>query len=86
MILMSNSSTIMRVWDILKPILQRLIVSVLDKNGPSFLHERKVAAVADAEKLNEFGMTDRGYMEAEGIKVKNGTLYLGLHRENGRKG
>ena len=32
----------------------------------------------DAEKLNEFGMTDRGYMEAEGIKVKNGTLYLGF--------
>jgi hypothetical protein len=23
-------------------------------------------------------MTDRGYMEAEGIKVKNGTLYLGF--------
>ena len=52
-------------------------VSILDKNG--LLSARKeVAAVADAEKLNEFGMTDRGYMEAEGIKVKNGTLYLGF--------
>lgn len=52
-------------------------VSVLDKNG--LLSARKeVTAIADAAKLKEFGMADRGYMEAEGIKVKNGTLYLGF--------
>jgi hypothetical protein len=28
--------------------------------------------------LNQYGITATGYMEAEGIKMKNGILYLGF--------
>ena len=52
-------------------------VSVLDKNGQ--LSARKVVnAISDVEKLEEIGLADRGYMEAEGIKIKGGVLYLGF--------
>lgn len=52
-------------------------VSVLGNNG--LLSARKeVVAAADAVKLKELGVSAKGYLEAEGIKVKNGVLYLGF--------
>lgn len=55
----------------------KAFVSVLDKNG--LLSARKeVKAILDSEALKAAGIADRGYMEAEGIKVKGDKLYTGF--------
>ena len=50
---------------------------VYDKNG-QLCGQRKVAAIADVNKLKELGLADRGYMEAEGIKIKGDVMYIGF--------
>lgn len=59
-------------------------VSVLDKNG-RLSARKEVNAIKDVEKLEELGLADRGYMEAEGIKIKGNAMYLGFasRRMNG---
>ena len=37
----------------------------------------RIEAIRNMKALNLFGVTDTGYMEAEGVKVRQGTLYLG---------
>lgn len=55
----------------------RACVRVYDKNG-QLCGQRKVAAIADVNKLKELGLADRGYMEAEGIKIKGDVMYIGF--------
>lgn len=55
----------------------RARVRVYDKNG-RLCGQKEVAAIADVDKLKELGLADRGYMEAEGIKVKGNAMYLGF--------
>ncbi|MBO4670318.1 MAG: hypothetical protein J5640_00530 [Bacteroidales bacterium] len=49
---------------------------VLDFNG-TVLGRYSVGAVSDKAALASAGITDTGFMEAEGVKVYDGTLYLG---------
>lgn len=60
-------------------------VSVLDKNG-QLSARKEVNAISDVEKLNELGLADRGYMEAEGIKIKGDVMYLGFASRNMNEG
>ena len=57
---------------------------MLDKNG-RLSARKEVNAIKDVEKLEELGLADRGYMEAEGIKIKGNAMYLGFasRRMNG---
>ena len=52
-------------------------VSVVDKNGLLSFRE-EVKAISDNELLKSLSFADRGYMEAEGIKVKGDDLYIGF--------
>lgn len=53
-------------------------VTVLDINGNIIFGRTSVKAISNISELSNFGITATGYMEAEGIKVKNGVLYLGF--------
>ena len=54
-------------------------VTVFDyMQGIPLSKRAKVLAIDDLNKLNFYGITATGYMEAEGIKMKNGNLYLGM--------
>ncbi|WP_125041391.1 endonuclease/exonuclease/phosphatase family protein [Bacteroides faecalis] len=55
----------------------RACVRVYDKKG-NLLGRKKVAAISNIIRLKELGLADRGYMEAEGIKIKGDTMYLGF--------
>lgn len=55
----------------------RACVRVYDKKG-NLLGRKKVASISDINRLKELGLADRGYMEAEGIKIKGDTMYLGF--------
>lgn len=57
--------------------LSKAYVSVLDKYG-RLSGRKRVNSISDMKKLKEMGIADRGYMEAEGIKVKDGVFYLGF--------
>lgn len=53
-------------------------VTILDING-NIVHPRTaVAAITNIENLKTAGITDSGYMEGEGIKVKGNKIYLGF--------
>lgn len=53
-------------------------VTVFDyKTGRQISKRTRVTAIANINNLDEHGITSTGYMEAEGIKMKNGILYLG---------
>ena len=53
-------------------------VTVLDYQGNFVRPRTAVAALTDLKTLKDFGITDTGYMEGEGIKVKGSKLYLGF--------
>ena len=54
-------------------------VTIFDFMEGKVIGERaKVNAISDIDNLNKFNITATGYMEAEGIKMKNGVLYLGF--------
>lgn len=53
-------------------------LTVFDYFGNIIIPRTEVAAVADRENLSSFGLTNSGYAEAEGLKVVNGKLYLGV--------
>lgn len=53
-------------------------VTILDYKGNITSNRTKVEAISNIENLKHHDITDTGYMEAEGIKVKNGILYLGF--------
>ena len=50
----------------------------LDLHGRILRLHTPVAASRDVERLNECGLTDSGYFEAEGVKISNGRCYLGF--------
>lgn len=51
-------------------------ITVLDLSG-KILGHYDIAALADKTKLNELGITDTGFLEAEGVKIYDDILYLG---------
>ena len=53
------------------------MVTVFDFQGKT-LARKQVMAVYDMDALEECGITDSGFMESEGIKIYDGTLYLGF--------
>ena len=52
------------------------IVTVFDFKG-NVVARKQVMAVYDMDALEECGITDSGFMESEGIKIYDGTLYIG---------
>ena len=53
-------------------------VTIYDFTGDIVERRSPVTAASDLESLASLGITASGYMEAEGIKVRNGKLYLGF--------
>ena len=51
--------------------------------GDIVVPRTEVMAVSDKADLKTFGLTDKGYAEAESLKIKNGRLYLGFACHNG---
>lgn len=51
--------------------------------GDIVVPRTEVKAVSDKSQLKSFGLTDKGYAEAESLKIKNGRLYLGFACHNG---
>lgn len=58
-------------------------VTVFDFNGQIVERRTQVQAIASVPALQQQGITSTGYMEAEGIKVRNGHLYLGFASREG---
>ena len=52
-------------------------LTVLDFRG-NILGSYQVGAVSSLADLNAFGITDTGFMEAEGVKIYDDVLYLGF--------
>lgn len=53
-------------------------VTLLDRTGTQTHPRTGIGAIADIQTLSTAGITSTGYMEAEGIKMKNGSLWLGF--------
>ena len=53
-------------------------LTVLNRKGVSIGKRTRIKLLDDLTSLNTFGITATGYMEAEGVKMKNGVLYLGF--------
>ena len=54
-------------------------VTVFDyMEGKPISERTKVMSISDISNLDKHGVTATGYMEAEGIKMKDGVLYLGF--------
>lgn len=53
-------------------------VTIYDFAGNIVERRTPVTAASDLDALANLGITASGYMEAEGIKVRNGKLYLGF--------
>lgn len=53
-------------------------VTILDYKGNKKADRTRVEAIANMVNLKHHDITDTGYMEAEGIKFKNGVLYIGF--------
>lgn len=53
-------------------------VSVFNMDGIIVKEKTKVQAISNLDDLDNYGITNTGYMEAEGIKIKNGAIYLGF--------
>ncbi len=57
-------------------------VTVFDLKGKIVVPRTEVAAISDLAGLSATGLTTTGYAEPEGIKVKNGKLYVGAACRN----
>lgn len=57
-------------------------ITVTDIYGNLLEERTHVAAVESIAPLNEQGITDTGYMEAEGVKIRGGVMYLGYASKN----
>ncbi|MGL4293386.1 MAG: Ig-like domain-containing protein [Bacteroidales bacterium] len=53
-------------------------VTVFDFKGQVVRKRSKVLPISDMQALSKHGITTTGYMEAEGIKVHGGKMYLGF--------
>lgn len=53
-------------------------LTVFDLQGNIVEERTSVAAISDVQQLAALGITVSGYMEAEGVKVHDGILYLGF--------
>lgn len=51
-------------------------------DGTPVLKRTRVGALLDLQKLSDMGITDTGYMEPEGVKVRNGAMYCGFASKN----
>lgn len=51
-------------------------------DGTPILQKAPVKAIEDLARLKDFEITDTGYMEPEGVKVRRGTLYIGFASKN----
>ncbi len=58
------------------------MVQVRGIDGSVVVPLTTIKAIEDKEVLNAVGLTDTGYMEPEGIKVRNGKLYIGFANKN----
>lgn len=59
-------------------------LTVYDIDGNIVERRTPVAAIADTDALREAGITDTGYMEAEGVKIRRGRMYLGYASKNSK--
>ena len=57
-------------------------LTVYNLKGEKVSERTRISAVDDMEALKKFLLTDTGYMEAEGVKIKNGKLYLAMASRN----
>lgn len=57
-------------------------LTVYGIDGKVLERRTQVAAVADTAALRAMGITDTGYMEAEGVKIRRGSMYLGYASKN----
>lgn len=57
-------------------------VLIFKLNGGKSQTATVVEAIRDINVLKELGLTDTGYMEPEGIKVRNGIMYCGYASKN----
>ena len=46
----------------------------------------KVRAVSDLKALTEAGITESGYIESEGVKIRRGKLFLGFASQSKKDG
>ena len=51
-------------------------------DGTPLLARTRVGALLDLKKLSDMGITDTGYMEPEGVKIRNGAMYCGFASKN----
>ena len=57
-------------------------LTVRNIKGDLIERRTRVSAINDMVALDKFGLTDSGYMEAEGVKIIRGVLYLGYANKN----
>ena len=59
-------------------------MTVYDFEGRIVQSRTKVRAVSDLKALTEAGITESGYIESEGVKIRRGKLFLGFASQKKR--
>lgn len=57
-------------------------ILVYKTDGTPVLPPTPVQALNNLDTLNEWGITDTGYMEPEGVKIRRGAMYCGFANKN----
>lgn len=64
----------------------KAFISIFDFDGKPLTERTEIGALSSLEALKKLNITSTGYMEAEGIKVRRGVLYIGFgSSNNGRR-
>ena len=61
-------------------------MTVYDFEGRTVLPRTKVQAISDLKALAEAGITESGYIESEGVKIRRGKLFLGFASQSKKDG
>ena len=61
-------------------------MTVYDFEGRIVLPRSKVQAISDLKALAEAGITESGYIESEGVKIRRGKLFLGFASQSKKDG
>lgn len=61
-------------------------MTVYDFEGRIVQSRTKVRAVSDLKALTEAGITESGYIESEGVKIRHGKLFLGFASQSKKDG
>lgn len=61
-------------------------MTVYDFEGRIVQSRTKVRAVSDLKALTEAGITESGYIESEGVKIRRGKLFLGFASQSKKDG